>query len=192
METGILEFIWLSIWNVVLFLLGSLVVYLSYKTHKQQKRLQKFGIKTSATIIATSLEKRDTNSSSIKVPVLEFIDHSNTPTTYVIKGRMNTSFKIGEVIPIYYNPEKPDKDYYIPTKEYLIKYVMLIIGLFFLILGLIYFAKDLNERLHFAANDFTHNYFLYLLISFFSIILLLILIVQLTNWGNKVRKSETK
>ncbi len=57
---------------------------------------------------------------------------------YKIVAKVNSSIKIGEKVSVYVNPEKPDKEYYMPKKEFMGKYVTFFVGSFFVCLGLFY------------------------------------------------------
>lgn len=144
-----------------MILMGFTSILLGFITHNRQLRLKKNGLLSEAKMIYFSDEKSDANEPSVKIPVFTFShEDENGLKKYFVKGKTNSSCKIGEVTPIYYNPKNPEKEYYLPQKDFLMKYLMFFIGLFFFCLGVLYLLRSLNYS--------TEEYFLYLIISLFA------------------------
>ncbi|MBE8724066.1 DUF3592 domain-containing protein [Flavobacterium hungaricum] len=182
-----LEFIGTYFWNAFLILISSIAIYISYSVHKEQSKLKKNGLLTEAKMIDISIENSGDDSPSVKVPVFTF-SHKNEYGTksYRVKGKTNSSAKIGEITPVYYNPKNPGEEYYLPKKDFLMKYLILIFGLFFFTLGIL----NLLKSLHYSTND----YFLYAIISFFSGLFLLFLIGRISYFLNlkSIKKSRVR
>ena len=84
------------------------------------------------------VEKMFTSSTPIKLPVFTFSHKDeNGEKIYTVKGKSNSTCEIGEITPIYYNPENPEKEYYLPKKDFLMKYVIFLIGMFFFSFGIL-------------------------------------------------------
>lgn len=143
-----------------MILMGAIAVIISFSTHKEQLRLKKNGLIGEAKMIYFSLEKGISDSPPLKIPVFTFSHKDeNGVKIYSVKGKSNSSCEIGELTPIYYNPENPEKEYYLPQKDFLMKYVIFFVGMLFFCLGTIYLLKHLNYS--------TDKYFLYLVITLF-------------------------
>lgn len=160
-------------WNCLMILMGAIAIVISFFTHKNQMRIKRNGRMTEATIVSISIEKGIDDSPPLDIPVFRFTHKSeNGDKTYRVKGKSNASGKIGEVTPIYYLPENPEKEYYLPKKDFLVKYVMFFVGMFFFCLGTLYMMESLNYA--------TENYFLYLILSLFAGTFLLFIIGQIS------------
>lgn len=156
-------------WNIFMILMGSIAIIVSFSIYRDQSRLKRNGMLGEAKMIYFSTEKGTSDSPPLTIPVFTFsTEDENGIKVYYIKGKSNSICEIGELTPIYYNPENPEKEYYLPKKDFLMKYVAFFIGMFFFCLGTIYLMKNLNYP--------TEDYFLYLFISLFSGTLLLYLI----------------
>lgn len=153
-------------WNIFMILMGAIAIIVSFSIHRNQSKLKRNGVIGEAKIIYFSTEKGISDSPSLKIPVFTFsAEDQNGVKVYYVKGKSNSICEIGELTPIYYNPEDPEKEYYLPKKDFLMKYVAFFIGTFFFCLGSIYLMKNLNYP--------TDDYFLYLIISLFTGTLLL-------------------
>lgn len=161
-----------------MILMGTIAIILSFFTHRNQSRLKRNGLLEEAKMIYFSTEKGSDDSPSLKIPVFTFSHKDeNGVKVYTVKGKSNSLCKIGELTPIYYNPENPEKEYYLPKKDFLVKYLMFFIGMFFFCLGVLYLIKNLNYP--------TDNYFLYLIIGLFSGTFLLFSIGKIADVINR-------
>ncbi|MDA6068408.1 DUF3592 domain-containing protein [Flavobacterium sp. AC] len=165
-------------WNIFMILMGTIAIIFSFLTHRIQSRLKRNGLLEEAKMIYFSTEKSTGDSPSLTIPVFTFSHKDqNGIKTYTVKGKSNSLCKIGEVTPIYYNPENPEKEYFLPKKDFLVKYLMFFIGMFFVCLGVLYLMKNLNYP--------TENYFLYLIIGLFSGTFLLFSIGKIADAINR-------
>jgi len=172
------EFMDVYFWNGFMILMGSISLYFSFTTHRDQARLKKKGLLTEAKMIEFSAEKATSDSTSVTVPVFTFSHKDqNGVKVFRVKGKTNSSAQIGEITPIYYNPENPEKEYYLPKKDFLMKYLMLFLGMFFCCLGLLYLLEDLNYQ--------TGDSFLYLFIGLFAGTFVLFMAGRISYWVNK-------
>jgi len=73
-----------------------------------------------------------------------------------IKGKSNSICTMYETTPIYYNPTKPETEYYLPKKNFLVKFLFFFIGLFFLCLG-IYYLRTHNMEFDSFYNEIEKN-----------------------------------
>ncbi|MFY7936351.1 MAG: hypothetical protein ACOVOQ_03150 [Flavobacterium sp.] len=164
-------------WDIFMILMGAIAVIISFSTHRKQLRLKKNGLVAEAKMIYFSIEKGMSDSPASKIPVFTFSHKDeNGIKIYSVKGKSNSSCEIGELTPIYYNPENPEEEYYLPKKDFLIKYVIFFVGMFFFCLGTIYLLEHLNYS--------TDKYFLYLVISLFSGTFLLFIIGKILDVVN--------
>ncbi|MCC9063801.1 DUF3592 domain-containing protein [Flavobacterium piscisymbiosum] len=135
METASL--IWKSAWDILLVLIGLILMFMGIKVYIKQQRIIKTGIKTIATVIGFSNEKSlAENEAPVKIPLFIFYDTSRNQIS--VKGKSNSICTIHETTPIYYNPAKPETEYYLPKKDFLVKFLFFFVGLFFLSLGIYY------------------------------------------------------
>jgi hypothetical protein len=133
-------FIQAAFWDIFLVLMGFILAFFGYDTFKKEKKLKEGGIKTTASVVDFSNEETS-DGPTVKVPVFEFYDHSNTK--FRVKGVSNSICKIGETTVVYYNPVNPETDYYFPSKDFLVKYLLSCAGLFILIAGFVCLYKDI-------------------------------------------------
>lgn len=173
----------------ILFTIAGFVLILFYFiTVFKEIKIKKNGINTVATVVALSIDKGFENESGrvnkIKVPVFKFehVDKNGNSKTFRVKGKSNSTAKIYETTSIYYNPNNPEKEYYLPKKDFLKKYVALLIGLLFLAISVLmkfsFYETYLNDYgIKLKKDDF----FLYMFISFFSLTALLFLIGQISR-----------
>lgn len=165
-------------WNVFMILIGGIAIVISFFTYINQSRLTRNGQKGEAKMIYFSIEKGTDDSPPAKIPVFTFSHKDeNGVKKYFVKGKSNSSCDIGELTPIFYNPENPEKEYYLPKKDFLMKYVIFFIGMFFFCLGVIYLLRSLNYP--------TEKYFLYLFLSLFSGTLLLFIVGKISYLINR-------
>ena len=169
-----LNFIIENFWNFLIMFMGGISILFSFLTYREQNKLKKHGLIEEAKFIGYSQEKGIGKSPSIKVPLFVFWYKSDIEKKYyTVKGKTNSSCKSGETTPIYFNPENPEKEYYLPKKDFLMKYILLFLGTFFLCLGYLLYL-----------DDFNNIYFSYLILSLFIGTLLLYLIGKLSNMRN--------
>ncbi len=170
-------------WNIFMILMGSISIVLSFLTHREQSKLKRNGLLAEAKLIEFFNEKSTDDSPAAKIPVFKFLHKDKDGTrAFIVKGKSNSLGEIGELTPIYYNPENPEKEYYLANKDFLMKYVMFFIGMFFFCLGILYMLKDLNYP--------TEDYFLYLIISLFLGTFLLYLIGLTSDMVNRKRIND--
>lgn len=126
METASL--IWKSVWDILLIIIGLVLLFMAFRTEK-------------------SLSENET---SLKIPLFIFYDSSNKQIN--IQGKSNSICTMYETTPIYYNPTKPETEYYLPKKDFLVKFLFFFIGLFFLCLG-IYYLRTHNMKFDSFYNE---------------------------------------
>lgn len=142
----IINFIWKSPWEILLILIGLVLIFTGFKIFLKEQRLKKTGIKTIATVIAFSYEKsieEDRPQPPVKIPVFIFSDHLNNK--FSVKGKSNSICEIYETTPIYYNPAKPETEYYLPNKDFMVKHLFFFFGLALLCFGLYYLHQHSIE-----------------------------------------------
>ncbi|UTN06410.1 DUF3592 domain-containing protein [Flavobacterium bizetiae] len=140
----IISLIWESLWDLLLVVIGLTLMVVGIRVFIKQRRIQKNGIKTMATVIGFSNEKSlAEDEASLKIPLFIFYDSSNNQIS--IKGKSNSICTMYETTPVYYNPEKPETEYYLPNKDFMVKHLFFFVGLFFLSLGVYYLRKHNME-----------------------------------------------
>ncbi|MFD0992389.1 DUF3592 domain-containing protein [Tenacibaculum geojense] len=129
--------------HYILIILGVVFIILSLKTMIENILIKKNGILTNARVISYVTEiRKDTepgnyNEVKLKFPILTFEHLEDGITKNIrIKGKSNSKFKIGEITPIYYNPNNPEKKFYLPKKDFFVKYLFLLFGIMFLYFGI--------------------------------------------------------
>jgi len=153
METASL--LWKSVWDILLIIIGLVLLFIAFRTLLKEDKIIKNGIKTTGTVIGFSTEKSlSENETSLKIPLFIFYDSSNKQIN--IQGKSNSICTMYETTPIYYNPTKPETEYYLPKKDFLVKFLFFFIGLFFLCLG-IYYLRTHNMEFDSFYNEIEKN-----------------------------------
>ncbi|KAB1159746.1 DUF3592 domain-containing protein [Tenacibaculum aiptasiae] len=129
--------------HYILIILGVVFLILWLKTMIGNILIKKNGILTNARVVSYEREiRKDTEAGNygeveVKFPILtfEYLDNGITKNIR-IKGKSNSKFKIGEITPVYYDPNNPEGRFYLPKKDFLVKYLFLIFGIMFLYFGI--------------------------------------------------------
>ncbi len=159
-----------EIFGQLLFTLAGLIaVIIGISTYITEQKTIKMGVLIEATCIGSSIFKKKDSAPTI-VPKFNFLFNERL---YTIEGKTNSKVKIGQKTPIYINPDKPDKEYYMPKKDFLMKYFCIFIGCFFMYLGGLSILKHLGM--------YKDIYFLYLFIGLFVCTFILYLIGRIID-----------
>lgn len=135
MET--IAFSWKYLWDITLIIIGLILIFVAFRTFKKELKIRKIGIKTTAQVIRFNYEESlEEYKSPTKIPVFIFHDKLNNQIT--VKGKSSSSCEMYETTPIYYNPAKPETEYYLPKKDFMVKFLFFFFGLALLCSGLYY------------------------------------------------------
>ncbi|MCG7501379.1 DUF3592 domain-containing protein [Tenacibaculum sp. Mcav3-52] len=133
--------------HYLLIILGVVFLFLSLKTMIKNNKIKRNGILTNARVVSYITEKRkdsepgNYNEVILKFPILIFEQIVDGEIKNIrVKGKSNSKFKIGEVTPIYYDPNDPEENFYLPKKDFFVKYLFLIFGIIFLTFGIIEYS----------------------------------------------------
>ncbi len=152
----------------VMAFMGGIGVIISIFSFLKEQKLKNLGKLVEATCTGSSKE------TSASYPMFGFwYGDAENKKYYKIVAKVNSSIKIGEKVSVYINPDKPDKEYYMPKKEFMGKYVTFFVGSFFVCLGLFYVFRH--------SENFKEIYFLYLMLSLFVGTLILYLIGKIKD-----------
>jgi hypothetical protein len=153
METASL--LWKSAWDILLIIIGLVLLFIAFRTLLKEDKIIKNGIKTTATVIGFRLKSLYQKMKHLsKYHFLYFMIAQNKQIN--IKGKSNSICTMYETTPIYYNPTKPETEYYLPKKDFLVKFLFFFIGLFFLCLG-IYYLLTHNMEFDSFYNEIEKN-----------------------------------
>lgn len=98
MET--ISLIWDSLWDLLLVVIGLTLMVMGIKVFIKQRRIQKTGTKTIATVIGFRDEKSlEEDQAPLKIPLFIFYDTSNNQIS--IKGKSNSICTMYETTPVY-------------------------------------------------------------------------------------------
>jgi len=188
-----------SIGSIIFSITGLILILIFFLTIIKNIRIKKLGILTTARVVTFVLKEgiKDEHGSTSKlnIPVYKFdhINNNGSSKTFRVEGKSNSVAKIGEETPIYYNPNNPEKEYYLPKKDFLIKYVFLVVGFVFFSIGVL-MEFDFYKT-HFSSFGINikdkKDFFLTVFIVLFSATLVLYLIGLLSNLNNDNRKHNT-
>lgn len=143
-----IPFTWGTLWCLLSVFIGLILIFLGFKTLIKEIKIKKTGIKTTAKVIGFSYEKSlGEDDAPIKIPVFIFYDNLNHQKS--VKGKSNSICKMYDTTPIYYNPENPEKEYYLPEKDFMVKFLLFLFGMIFLCLGVYCIHKIYAEFISF-------------------------------------------